>query len=104
MKGTFEPALTGWFVPLWLVFNTFCLPLTGNGMPPLDGNGALAFPPNLVAGLPDWAFKFIIVSACQTGVMALALALLFLRNTGPSRARLSDDGTMMIQMKGSERN
>ncbi|KAL7550076.1 hypothetical protein ACHAWF_013311 [Thalassiosira exigua] len=74
MHGIKEPFLEGYFLPLVLLLMIVAVPLTGNGMPPLEENGQLAYMPNLVAGLPDWAFAYVIFTALLT---ALALYYIY---------------------------
>jgi len=69
MEGVKEPFLDSYFIPLILLLLVTMLPLSGNGYPALNDQGQLTSYPNLVAGMPDWAFAYTII----VGVLTLVV-------------------------------
>lgn len=69
MEGVKEPFLDSYLIPLILLLLVTMLPLSGNGYPALNDQGQLTSYPNLVAGMPDWAFAYIII----VGVLTLVV-------------------------------
>lgn len=68
MEGVREPLLDPYFLVLVLLLLTAMLPLTGDGTPSLNELGQLSYMPNIIAGLPDWAFAYIMFCVVLTGV------------------------------------
>jgi len=73
MDGVREPFSEPWFGLLMLLFSLTMTPLVGGNSPPLDENGKLAYPPNIVNGVPAWTLNTIFFTLGITLVMFRAI-------------------------------
>mmetsp|Transcript_4892 Transcript_4892/g.7623 ORF Transcript_4892/g.7623 Transcript_4892/m.7623 type:complete len:600 (-) Transcript_4892:1622-3421(-) len=61
MEGIREPLVEHWFVFLMVGITVLLTPFTEPSTPPLDDTGNLVWAPNLVNGIPAWAFQIVMI-------------------------------------------
>jgi solute:Na+ symporter, SSS family len=61
MTGIREPATDCWFLLLGLAVSVLLTPITEPNTPPLDESGKLLWAPNVIRGIPSWAFQVLMV-------------------------------------------
>lgn len=73
MKGIYEPPFHAWLLPLVGAISVAMLPLHSGRLPSVaDG----CFAPNLVSGIPDWAFSMLMWCLFFVGVLMYVIYLL----------------------------
>jgi solute:Na+ symporter, SSS family len=61
MTGIREPVADCWFLWFGLAVTILLTPVTEPKTPPLDANGKLLWAPNVIRGIPSWAFQILMV-------------------------------------------
>ena len=73
MYGIREPATEPWFSLLALCLSVICTPITETDTPPLGDDGQLLWAPNVINGIPSWAFRIILALIVTTLVSFYAI-------------------------------
>jgi hypothetical protein len=61
MTGIREPVVDGWFLCFGVAVTVLLTPITEPNTPPLDESGNLLWAPNVIRGIPSWAFQVLMV-------------------------------------------
>jgi len=83
-----------WWVALFFGVITMVTPLTPENEPPMLADGTLAWAPAVVAGLPWWFFKLLMISALST-----LMLLVSIYNAPDEFPKLQSDTLVMERME-----
>lgn len=73
MEGVNEPMTNLWWIVLFFLTITFVTPMTPEMEPPLSDANVFLYPPALIAGMPWWFFKLLMISAISTIILVVAI-------------------------------
>ena len=73
MPGVPEPLTNIWWIALFFLTITLVTPLTPENEPPLIDGGSFLYPPAVIAGMPWWFLKLLMMGAISTLILLVAI-------------------------------